>query len=314
MNYPDYPYTPQRFEVRPGIAMSYLDEGPSHGEVIVMLHGNPSWSYYWRHLVLGLRDRYRCIVPDHIGMGLSDKPSDAANSSPHYDYTLSSRVDDLDALLQHAGIDGDITLAVHDWGGMIGFGWALKNASRVKRLVILNTAAFPLPNAKAMPWQLKLGRDSMLGAGMIRGFNAFATGAVKQGVVTPMPADVRRAYLAPYDSWANRIATLRFVEDIPLSPGDPAWALVEQAGKHLHDFADRPTFIGWGLRDFVFDKHFLESFTSALPNAEVHAFKDAGHYVLEDKHTILVPAIRAFLDTHPLSSSPCEGRGRLGGG
>src|SRR3546814_12563969 len=75
MEFPDYPFTPRRFEVRPGIAMSYLDEGPRDGEVVVMVHGNPSWSYYWRHLVSGLQDRYRCIVPDHVGMGLSDKPA-----------------------------------------------------------------------------------------------------------------------------------------------------------------------------------------------------------------------------------------------
>lgn len=305
MNYPDYPFTPQRFEVRPGIAMSFLDEGPRDGEVIVMLHGNPSWSYYWRHLVLGLRDPasgkgYRCIVPDHVGMGLSDKPDDAAGASPTYDYTLQSRIDDLDALLKHLRIDGDVTLAVHDWGGMIGFGWALQNAARVKRLVILNTAAFPLPRAKPMPWQLTFGRDWKLGALMIRGFNAFAAGAARQGVVRPMPADVRAAYLAPFDSWAHRIATLRFVQDIPLSPADRAWPLVEASGRRLHEYADRPCFIGWGLRDFVFDRHFLDGFTTALPGAQVRAFEDAGHYVLEDKHEVLVPAIRAFLDAHAL--------------
>ena len=189
---------------------------------------------------------------------------------------------------------------MHDWGGMIGFGWALKHAARVKRLVVLNTGAFPLPKAKSMPWQLKLGRDSILGAGLIRGFNAFAAGAATQGVETAIPSDVRRAYLAPYDSWANRIATLRFVQDIPLAPGDRAWSLVEEAGRRLHEFADRPAFIGWGLRDFVFDWHFLDGFTHALPNAQVQAFEDASHYVLEDKRATLVPAIRAYLDAHPV--------------
>lgn len=246
MIYPDYSFTPRRFEVRPGIAMSYLDEGPSDGEVIVMLHGNPSWSYYWRHLAIGLRDRYRCVVPDHIGMGLSDKPGDE-----RYRYTLQSRVDDLSALLAHLRIDGPITLAVHDWGGMIGFGWALSHAAQVKRLVITNTAAFPLPAAKKMPWQLSFGRDSRVGALAIRGFNAFSGIASHVGVGKRMPADVRRAYVAPYDSWDNRIATLRFVQDIPLSERDAAWPLVAEAGKRLHEFADRPTFIGWGLRDFV---------------------------------------------------------------
>lgn len=301
---PDYPFTPKRLEVRPGITMSYLDEGPRDGEVIVMLHGNPSWSYYWRHLVLGLRDpaqgkAYRCIVPDHVGMGFSDKPGD-----DRYTYTLQSRVDDLTTLLDHLGITGPVTLAVHDWGGMIGFGWALQHEAQVQRLLITNTAAFPLPASKPLPWQLKLGRDMALGALLIRGFNAFAAGAASDGVIRKLPADVRRAYLSPYDSWANRIATLRFVQDIPLGEGDPAWTLVDAAGKRLPAFADRPAFIGWGLRDFVFDHHFLEGFRRALPDAEAHAFEDAGHYVLEDKHEVLVPAMRRFLDAHPLASHP----------
>ena len=115
-----------------------------------------------------------------------------------------------------------------------------------------------------------------------------------------MPADVRRAYVAPYDTWANRIATSRFVQDIPLGEGDAAWPLVQAMGRKLPEYADRPAFIGWGLRDFVFDKHFLKGFTDALPQAQVHAFEDAGHYVLEDKAEVLVPAIRRFLDAHPL--------------
>jgi cis-3-alkyl-4-acyloxetan-2-one decarboxylase len=297
MTFPDYPFTPKRLEVRPGLTMSYLDEGPRDGEIVVMLHGNPSWSYYWRHLVLALRDRYRCIVPDHIGMGLSDKPGDDG-----YRYTLQSRVDDLTRLLDTLGIDGPLTLAVHDWGGMIGFGWALSHEAQVRRLLITNTAAFPLPAAKPLPWQLKLGRDMKLGALLIRGFNAFAAGAASDGVMRKLPAEVRRAYLAPYDSWANRISTLRFVQDIPLGEGDPAWTLVDAAGKRLPAYADRPAFIGWGLRDFVFDHHFLEGFQRALPSADTHAFEDAGHYVMEDKHEVLVPAMRRFLDENPIAS------------
>ncbi|UOV06951.1 alpha/beta fold hydrolase [Pseudoxanthomonas sp. F37] len=275
--------------------MNYLDEGPRDGEVVVMLHGNPSWSYYWRTLVAGLSDKYRCIVPDHIGMGLSDKPDDS-----RYEYTLQSRVDDVAALLRHLGITGPVTLAVHDWGGMIGFGWALSHAAQVKRLVITNTAAFPMPAAKKMPWQIALGRDWRIGEWIIRGFNAFSAGASWIGVERRMPADVRRAYVSPYDTWANRISTIRFMQDIPLGPRDRAWPLLEAAGKALPSFADRPAFLGWGLKDFVFDRHFLDGFRAALPNAEVHAYEDAGHYVLEDKHEILVPLIRDFLDRHPL--------------
>lgn len=294
--YPDYPFTPSRFEVRPGIALSYLDEGPRDGEVVVMLHGNPSWSYYWRRLVLGLRDRYRCIVPDHVGMGLSDRPADA-----EYAYTLQSRVDDLGRLLAHLRIDGPVTLAVHDWGGMIGFGWALDHMPQVRRLVVLNTAAFPLPAAKPMPWQLSLGRDSRIGGFLIRAFNLFARGAAWFGVSRPMPRAVRHAYTAPYDGWRNAIATLRFMQDIPLREGDRAWPLVAESGRRLPAYADRPAFIGWGLRDFVFDRHFLDGFRRALPQAEVHAFEDANHFVLEDRADVLVLAIRAFLDRNPVA-------------
>jgi haloalkane dehalogenase len=297
---PDYPFAPARFDVRPGIAMSYLDEGPRDGEVVVMLHGNPSWSYYWRHLVAGLRDpaagkAYRCIVPDHVGMGLSDKPDDA-----QYEYTLQSRIDDLDALLKHLRIDGPVTLAVHDWGGMIGFGWALRDPSRVRRLVITNTAAFPLPMAKRFPKRLAMGRDSRLGGWLIRRFNLFARGAARLGTERKLPRDVRAAYAGVYDGWDNAISTLRFMQDIPLAEGDAAWPLLKAAEAALPGYADRPALLAWGLRDFVFDRHFLDGFRTALPNAEVHAFADANHYLLEDKHEDLVPAIRAFLDRNPL--------------
>jgi haloalkane dehalogenase len=157
--------------------------------------------------------------------------------------------------------------------------------------VVLNTAAFPMPPAKAMPWQIALGRHWKIGEWIIRGFNAFSSGASWLGVERRMPADVRRAYVSPYDNWANRISTIRFMQDIPLSPADKAWSLLEAAGKALPSFADRPAFIGWGLRDFVFDHHFLNASEPPAGRAG-DGFRDAGHYVLEDRHE-LVPAIRA---------------------
>lgn len=289
-HFPDYPFNPKKFEVRPGLSMSYLDEGAQDAPPVVMVHGNPSWSYYYRKLVLALRGTHRCIVPDHIGMGLSDKPGD-----DRYEYTLKSRIDDLEALLQHLGVEENVTLVVHDWGGMIGFGWALRKPSRIANLVILNTGAFPLPATKPMPWQLSLGRDSKFGALLIRGFNAFAGIASYVGVNKKMPADVRRAYVAPYDSWRNRIATVRFVQDIPLAPGDKAWDLVAESGRRLHEFAHRPALIAWGMQDFVFDHHFLQGFRERLPNARVHEFPDAGHYVLEDQALHIVPLVTQFL-------------------
>jgi cis-3-alkyl-4-acyloxetan-2-one decarboxylase len=294
-SYPDYPFTPKRFDRGNGIGLSYLDEGPAEADPVLMLHGNPSWSYYWRHLVSGLRDGYRCIVPDHIGMGLSDKPDDGA-----YTYTLQSRVDDLDRLVDALGLTRKITLAVHDWGGMVGFAWALRNPERIARLVILNTASFPLPKTKKLPWQIALGRIPLLGAVLIRGFNFFARGAADLGVLRPIPPASRKALLAPYDSWTNRRAVHRFVQDIPLKPSDAAWPLVQQAEVQLPNYRDRPAFIGWGLQDFVFDQDFLAHFVKDLPAATQKIYSDAGHYVLEDKHEDLVPAIRQFLDRHPI--------------
>lgn len=291
---PDYPFRGLRFTHANGLSQHYLDEGARTAPPVLMLHGNPSWSYYWRRLVLGLRDNYRCIVPDHIGMGWSDKPDDS-----RYAYTLQSRVDDLDALVEHLIENGapeqGWTLAVHDWGGMIGLAWASRRPQRVARIVVTNTAAFPNPKDQRLPAALRLGRDSRLGEWLILRHNAFARGAARWGVVTPLAPDVREALLQPYDTPANRLSTLRFVQDIPLGPGDPAWALVEATGRDLAQFGDRPLFIGWGLRDFVFDKAFLAEWRRRFPGAEALEYARAGHYLLEDAHEQLVPAVRAFL-------------------
>jgi haloalkane dehalogenase len=271
----------------------YLDEG--RGEPLVMLHGNPTWSFFYRNLVLGLRDGYRTIVPDHIGCGLSDKPDDA-----RYEYSLRQRVADLETLLDHLELRDNLTLVLHDWGGMIGMAFAHRHPERIKRLVILNTAAFSLPPGKRLPWSLRLCRNSILGPLLVRGLNAFSRGAVRYCVCKPLPPEVRDGYLAPYDSWRNRIAVLRFVQDIPLAPGDRGFDLVNEVAVGLHHFAALPMLICWGERDFVFDRHFLDEWRRRFPAAEVHSFPDAGHYVLEDAGGAILSLIRAFLRRHPL--------------
>ncbi|WP_279384383.1 alpha/beta fold hydrolase [Geotalea toluenoxydans] len=119
-----YPFTGNYLDLN-GLAYHYLDEGS--GDPVVMVHGNPSWSFYYRNLVLALRDRYRCIVPDHMGCGFSDKPDD-----DRYDYTLPRRVDDLERLLDHLQLSKNVTLVVHDWGGMIGMAYAVRHPERIK--------------------------------------------------------------------------------------------------------------------------------------------------------------------------------------
>ena len=284
-----YPFTGHYLDLD-GLRYHYLDEG--NGPPVVMVHGNPSWSFYYRSLALALRDRYRCIVPDHIGCGFSDKPGD-----DRYDYTLARRVDDLERLLDRLGITGNITLVLHDWGGMIGMAYAVRHRSRIVRLVILNTAAFHLPKEKRFPFALKLCRDTRLGAFLVRGCNAFSLAASFVGCTrNPMPAELRRAYRLPYDTWRNRIATLRFVQDIPLTPGDRTYDLVSMVAAGIGQFCDLPMAIFWGERDFVFDCSFLAEWQRRFPAAEVHRYPDAGHYILEDRADEVVPLIGEFLD------------------
>ncbi len=279
---------------RDGLRLHYLDEGA--GEPVVMVHGNPTWSFYYRNLVEALSGRYRAIVPDQIGCGLSDKPDDS-----RYAYTLESRVDDLGALLDHLGVDRGITLVVHDWGGMIGMAYAARHPERVARLVVLNTGAFPLPASKPFPWPLWICRNTRLGAWLVRGGNAFCRIAARVGCKRrPMGPDLRAAYMAPYDSWASRIAVLRFVQDIPLRPTDRGSDIVRSTANALDQFADRPVLIAWGLKDFVFDRHFLDEWTRRFPGAEVLRFEDGGHYILEDAGEAIIPRIQSFLASHPI--------------
>ena len=205
-------------------------------------------------------------------------------------------MDDLERLLDHLGISGEITLVLHDWGGMIGMAYAVRHPERIKRLVILNTAAFHLPKEKRFPFALKLCRDTRLGALLVRGFNAFSLAASFVGCKrNPMSAELRRAYRLPYDSWQNRIATLRFVQDIPLAPGDRSYDLVSSVDAGLAAFRDLPMVIFWGERDFVFDTYFLAEWQRRFPRAEVHRYPDAGHYILEDMKEEVIPLIAGFL-------------------
>ncbi|WP_373068225.1 alpha/beta fold hydrolase [Gemmatimonas sp.] len=286
-----YPFEPHYFDRGAGVKMHYVDEGAEgQGPPVLMVHGNPSWSFYYRNLVTALSGTHRCIAPDHIGMGLSDKPDDDA-----YAYTLAQRIDDLGAFIASLKLTEPLTLVMHDWGGMIGMGWAVRHPEQVARLVILNTGAFPLPPEKPFPWPLKLTR-TWLGTVLVRGFNAFAYGTTVIGCRRHrMPADIARAYCAPYDSWANRIATLRFVQDIPLRAADAGYDIVKHTEANLHRFKNTPALIGWGGKDFVFDAAFLRQWQQHLPNATVHLMPDVGHYVLEDAADELIPLITHFV-------------------
>ncbi len=286
-----YPFT-SHFIPLDNHKLHYLDLG--RGRPVVMVHGNPTWSFYFRRLARDLSMHHRVIVPDHMGCGLSDKPS-----IRDYDYTLESRVRDLDRLIQSLDLKEKITLVVHDWGGMIGCAWALENLDRIDRIIITNTAGFHLPAAKRFPLRLWLIRYlTWFAIPAVLGLNLFSRSALYMAPRRPLSKTVRHGLTAPYNSWKNRIATLRFVQDIPLSPGDRSYDLVNRVDTHLEDLKTIPMMILWGRHDFVFDLTFLDEWTRRFPHAQTHVFEDAGHYLFEDKPAETSKLIKKFMEEH----------------
>jgi haloalkane dehalogenase len=286
-----YPFTGSYLNLD-GVSLHYLDEGA--GEPVIMLHGNPTWSFFYRNLILGLRQQCRVIVPDHIGCGLSDKPDES-----RYDFSLERRVRDVESLIDHLKLPGRFTLVMHDWGGMIGMTYAVRHPERINRLVLLNTAAFHLPPAKQLPPSLWVCRNTPLNDFLVRRSGLFCRLVTRWGCRHPMPDRVREAYLSPHGSGESRLAHLRFVQDIPLKPQDRSYALVSEVQDRLQTFRQTPTLICWGDKDFVFDHHFLEVWKQTLPEAEIHRFPEAGHLVLEDAGDEILPLVQKFFARHP---------------
>jgi haloalkane dehalogenase len=273
----------------------YLDEGD--GEVLLLVHGNPTWSFYWRELVRALRGRYRLVAPDHIGCGLSDRPS-----TKDYPYRLARRVADLGQLIEQLDLKG-ITLLGHDWGGAIGMGAAVAAPGRFARFVLLNTAAF---RSRRCPLRIRLCRTPLLGRLAVQGLNLFARAALRMAVCRRerMTAAVRTGLLAPYDGWRRRTAVHRFVLDIPLRPQHPSYQTLAEIEAGLAQFREHPVCLIWGMRDWCFTPAFLDRFVEFFPDAEVHPLPDAAHYVVEDAHEQIVPLIEQFLRAHPPIPNP----------
>ena len=281
----EFPYQPHFVDIG-AHRLAYLDEGPEEdtaAPVLVMLHGNPSWSYLFRNLVARLRGRFRCIVPDHLGCGFSDKPQTVS-------YRLALHIDNLEALLAALGI-GRCGLVVHDWGGAIGMGWAVRHPGQVAAMVACNTAAF---RSGHIPRRIALCRLPLLGPLAVRGLNAFVKAATLMAVHRRMRPEIAAGFAAPYDSWARRVAILRFVQDIPMQPAHPSWATLVAIEEALPTLADKPLLLPWGGRDFCFGREFYEEWRCRFPHAEAHWFPEAGHYLFEDAGAEFFPLIDDF--------------------
>jgi cis-3-alkyl-4-acyloxetan-2-one decarboxylase len=273
----------------------YVDEGPRDAaKTIVMVHGNPTWSFYFRRLIREFATTHRVIAVDHMGCGLSDVPPDT-----DYDYSFERRVMDLDEVLSHAGVAGTFTLVVHDWGGLIGSAWAVEHPDRVERLIVLNTAAFPVIGR--LPALLSIARLPVVAPFAILHFNAFAGLASVLGSGKTLSDEAKRGLLAPYDSPKHRLATLRFVQDIPLEVNDRGYALLKRTADGLVRLEHKPMLVCWGMKDFVFNASYLAEWQRRFPKAQVHRFEDAGHYVLEDEPEAIATLARRFVDEARLS-------------
>ena len=282
LNLYQYPFHPKRITIEGGYQISCVDEG--QGRTLVFLHGNPSWSYLYRNLISSFSRSYRCIAPDHIGCGLSDKPQD-------YPYRLANHINNLEQVLDELEVQKCV-LVMHDWGGAIGMGWAGRHPERVEGLVVMNTAAF---RSSMIPLRIAVCRWPLIGPIMVRGFNAFAGAAIRMAVVKKMAREVAEGFLYPYDSWDNRVAVLRFVEDIPLSEDHPSWEELVRIENNLEFLREKPMLVCGGGTDFCFHDAFYNEWQSRFPNGEYHYFDGAGHYLLEDALNPVREKIEAFL-------------------
>lgn len=276
-----YPFEPHLHPTAEG-NLHYVDEG--QGDAIVFLHGNPTWSFFYREVILALRSRYRCLALDHLGCGLSDKPQQAH-------YRLAGHIERALSWLQSLQLKR-FHLVVHDWGGAIGMGVAKAIPDQVHSLTILNTAAFPFPS---IPPRIAACRIPLLGKLAVRGANLFAVKATELTTVQPLSPAAKDGFLFPYGSWANRVAIHAFVKDIPMSKRHPSWQCLYEIGDSISRWRKHPVQIIWGMQDWCFHTGILDEWQRRLPEAVVHRIDDAGHYLIEDAPETVIGLLSEFL-------------------
>jgi cis-3-alkyl-4-acyloxetan-2-one decarboxylase len=260
--------------------LHYVDVGA--GEVLLMLHGNPTWSFFYRNLAKAFSQNHRVVIPDHMGCGLSSKPQE-------YDYTLENHIQNTVSLIKELNLK-DITLIVHDWGGAIGMGVATRHPELIKRIVVMNTAAF---RSMEIPMRINILRNPV-GEWFIRTFNGFAGPATTMAVTKKLSPLVKKGFVLPYDNFETRIATAKFVRDIPMSSEHPTYQTLSKIEEKLKSL-NKPVLILWGEKDFCFTMNFQKRWMDFFPKAKVKTYPDAGHYLIEDKKEEVIKEIATFL-------------------
>jgi pimeloyl-ACP methyl ester carboxylesterase len=287
----EYPFESCWFRTADGI-QHYIDVGS--GPVLLMVHGNPTWSFVWRNLARDLSQQYRVIAIDHLGCGFSDSPQNRSL------YTLDGHIRRLQALVQLLDLR-QVTLFAHDWGGAIGMGCAGREHSRFSRFVLMITGAF---RSRAIPLRIAVCRIPLLGRLANQAFGLFARAALRMAAEKPLSAAVRAGLMAPWSSWERRLAMQEFVLDIPLGPEHRSYAALTAVEEGLRKFRDHPVKLIWGMRDWCFTpEEFLAGFEQRFPAADVCRLAEAGHYVFEDAaERVLAESLR-FLESNSLPTT-----------
>jgi haloalkane dehalogenase len=296
-----YPFASNFFQIEPSVRMHYVDEHPeaehpkadrATGAIrgtepcIVAVHGNPTWSFYYRSIIREFSQTHRVLSVDHIGCGLSDKPQ-------RYDYCLAQHTDNLVRWIDALDLDR-IVMVVHDWGGAIGLGAAIKRLDRIAGLVVLNTGAFPPPY---VPLRIAACRLPILGSFAMRYLNAFAKAATRMAIdrLDRLDPSVQAGLLAPYDSPANRVGIDRFVQDIPLSPRHRTYRVLSELEQDLPKLGHLPIRLVWGMKDWCFRPECLRRFEAVWPQAISHELSDVGHYVMEEAPDEVLGVLRKLV-------------------
>ncbi|CAL1151167.1 unnamed protein product [Cladocopium goreaui] len=282
----DYPFGSQWLPLDAG-RLHYVDEGPADAErTLLFVHGNPTWSFHWRRLIVGLRDAHRCVAIDHLGCGLSDKPQRG--------FRLADRVEHLGRLVDELDLRR-VTLVAQDWGGAIGLGALLDRQERLDRVLLFNTGAWP---PRWVPARIAVCKTPVLGKLALQGANLFSLAALRMTLNrTRLDAATAEAYLAPYNNWANRRAVYEFVADIPRNSKHPTWQTLAGIESRLPELKGLPLRLVWGMRDWCFDPRCLARFREIWHDAaalEVHELADAGHWVVEDAPEECIEQLQSF--------------------
>lgn len=277
----EYPFASHFTPVEAG-RLHYIDEGD--GPPIVLLHGNPTWSFLYRHLIRRLSNHYRCVAPDYVGFGLSDKPLD-------WSYAPQAHVAHVETLIRRLDLR-DITLVVHDWGGPIGLSYALRHPDNVRRLVLTNTWLWPLHQDGRMVLFSRLMGGS-IGRILIDRYNAFARFIVPLvfGDRSRLSDLAYRHYWAPLYESSTRRGSWAFPRALL---ADTEW--LTTLWSHRHALADKPALIVWGMKDPAFRPRYLRRWTTLLPEATVHRLPTVGHYVAEEAGSEFPLLVADFLE------------------